>query len=136
MITYTTNKKANFEYIILEKFQAGLAISNGDMVKKIRNKEITPDHSFVIYQNNRLEAIGMGNNQQKLTIPLLLNKQEIKKILNYKKDKGITVIVLSFKAVNRYLKADIAVVKGKTKGDKRQTLKERDLERERQKNID
>jgi SsrA-binding protein len=132
----TTNKKASYEYHILEKFQAGLALANGDLVKKIRTREITPEHSFVVFQNNRLEVIGLGNMQQKTSIPLLLNKAEVKKIRWYIKDKGITCILLNFKMVNRYLKADIAVVKGKSTGDKRQTIKARDIERDRQRGID
>jgi SsrA-binding protein len=131
-----TNKKANYEYQIIEKFQAGLALANGYIVKKIRSKQITPEHSFVVFQNNRLEAIGLGNSIHKDSIPLLLNKNEIKKILTYKKEKGVTVILLNFKSVNRYLKADVAVVKGKTKGDKRQTIKARDLARERQRGME
>ena len=136
MNVITSNKKAKFDYIILEKFTAGLALSNGYLVKKIRGKEITPDHSFVVFQNNRLEAIGLGNSIHKDSIPLLLNKNEIKKILNYKKDKGITVILLNFINSNRYIKAEIAVVKGKSQGDKRQTIKNRDLARAKQRGDD
>jgi SsrA-binding protein len=128
----STNKKAKFDYIILEKFQAGLVLLNGYLVKKIRSGDLTPANSFVVFQNNRFEAIGLGNNIHKDSIPLLLNKLEVKKIQQYKRDKGVTVVLLNFKAVGRYLKADIAVVKGKTKGDKRITIKNRDMERERQ----
>jgi SsrA-binding protein len=126
------NKKAEFEYKILEKFQAGLSIQSGGLVKKIRDKSITPENSFVVFQNNRYEAIGMGGSMNKETIPLLLSKLEVKKITHYKKEKGITVILLNFKKSGRYIKSDIAVVKGKSQGDKRQTIKKRDLARESQ----
>ncbi|MGL4759616.1 MAG: SsrA-binding protein [Patescibacteria group bacterium] len=131
----TTNKKANFEYKILEKFQAGLALPNGILVKRIRKKEITPENSFVVFQNNRFEAIGVGGSLNKLSIPLLLSKQEMKKLHNYKKEKGVTIILLNFKKSGGFIKTDIAAVKGKTHGDKRATLKERDLQRERQRGL-
>ncbi len=129
------NKKAEFEYKILEKFQAGLSIQSGNLVKLIRSKKITPENSFVVYQNNRYEAIGMGGSMNKETIPLLLNPLEIKKIREYKKEKGITVVLLNFKTQGRYIKSDIAIAKGKTHGDKRQTIKKRDLDRENQRGL-
>jgi SsrA-binding protein len=132
----TTNKKANFEYTIIEKFVAGLALPDGYIVKKIRNRELTPDNSFVIFQNNRLEAIGMGNNVFKTSIPLLLKKSEVKKILVHKRDKGITVILLNFHSHGRYLKSEIAIVKGKNQSDKRKTIQARDVERARQRGME
>lgn len=132
MSIISTNKKAQFQYQILEVFQAGLALSSGGLVKMIRSKTLTPDHSFVVFQNNRLEAIGIATAKgQNDSIPLLLNQSEITKIRKATKEKGITCIILNFKRVNKYLKADIAIVKGKNQQDKRQTIKDRDGEREK-----
>lgn len=129
------NKKAEFNFVILEKFQAGLALQSGMLTKKIRDKRITAENSYVVFQNNRFEAIGVGGSLNKETIPLLLNTNEIKKLQGYKKDKGNSIILLNFKKVGSYIKSDIAAVKGKSKGDKRVTLKTRDLERERQRGV-
>ena len=98
----------------------------------IRSKILTPDHSFVVFQNNRLEAIGMGTaKDDNSSIALLLNRSEITKIRKATKEKGVTCILLNFKRINKYLKADIAIVKGKNQQDKRETIKDRDQTREK-----
>ena len=132
MSIISTNKKAQFQYQILEVFQAGLALSSGGLVKMIRSKTLTPDHSFVVFQNNRLEAIGMGTaKDDNSSIALLLTRSEITKIRKATKEKGVTCILLNFKRINKYLKADIAIVKGKNQQDKRETIKDRDQTREK-----
>jgi SsrA-binding protein len=93
-----TNKKARFEYEILETFQAGLNLS-GRMVSLIKNKKVN-----------------------------LLGKYIIS-------TKGITCIILNIKRVKRWLKAEIALVRGKKLYDKRADLKKRDLDREQRNGI-
>jgi SsrA-binding protein len=123
--TLTYNKKANFEYHILDTFLAGLALSTPS-VKGIRAKELNPDGAYIVWQNNRLEIISRA----KENIPLLLKKDEMSKIKKALKDKGITCILLNFKKVGRWIKADIALAKGKNIHDKKETLKQKDLKRE------
>jgi SsrA-binding protein len=127
----TTNKRAKFDYHVLETFGAGMALSTFE-VKGIRNRTLTPEGAFVIYQNNRLEIITKSKNP----IPLLLKPLEIKKIKKAILDKGISCIVLSFNKTNRFLKAQIALVKGKKDYDKKETIKQRDLIRERERSQD
>jgi SsrA-binding protein len=123
----TTNKKARFEYQIIETFLAGLSLTTPDL-KAIRHKELNPDGAYIIWQHDRLEIVSRA----KFNIPLLLNKAEVVKIRKALKDKGITCIVLSYKKVGRWLKADIGLAKGKNTHDKKETLKQRDLKREQE----
>ncbi len=125
----TINRKARFEYEILESFQAGLVLS-GKMVKAIRSKQVKPEGAFVIHQNNRLEIVGLQGGGVHKNVPLLLKKKEIHEILGAITQKGVTCIVLNLKTVGRWIKAEIALAKGKTKRDKREAIKKRDLDRE------
>lgn len=126
----TTNKKARFEYTILDTFQAGLVLTTPG-VKGIRKKELNPEGAYIIWQNNRLEIISKA----KENIPLLLNKPEVAKIRKALKDKGTTCILLDYKKSGRWIKADIAIAKGKNLHDKKETIKERDLKREQERGV-
>jgi SsrA-binding protein len=128
----TANRKAKFEYHILESYQAGLGLS-GFMTKAIRAKKVNPDGAFVIYQNNRLEIIGLQVGEVKENVPLLLKKHEVNEIRGQISEKGLSCVVLNFKTVGRWIKSEIAVVKGKKAWDKRESIKKRDVEREERK---
>lgn len=129
MPTLANNKKAFFDYHILETFQAGLVLS-GPMVKLIRQRKINLAGKFVIWQKKQLQIIDLGNEKLSENVPLLLEKSEIRKILQAIQQKGITCIVLEIYTSGRWLKAKIALARGKKKWDKRETLKQRDLDRE------
>lgn len=122
------NRKARFDYSIIDQYQAGLSLS-GEMVKLIRAKKLNLNSAYVVAQNNKLEIIGLQHKDLMENVGLLLNKKEKAKIITAMKTKGITCVVLNIKAVGRWLKADIATVKGKSNYDKRDTLKKRDIER-------
>jgi SsrA-binding protein len=123
------NRKAKFDYEILETFQAGLAL-DGRMVKLVRARKVTLNSVFIIFQNNRLEMINFGNEEKNENVPLLLKPKEMKEIMGSIGEKGVSCIPLNIKTVGRWLKADIALVRGKKNYDKRQTIKKRDLDRE------
>ena len=129
MTLIAQNKKARFEYHIIETYQAGLVLP-GYLVKLIRGRKIKISGVFVVYQNNRLEMIGFGNEQIRENVPLLLNKREVDEIRGQLMTKGISCVPLTLKTVDRWIKADIALVKGKKTRDKRETIKKRDLDRE------
>jgi SsrA-binding protein len=124
-----TNKRAKFDYTILETYQAGLSLS-GAMVKLVRANKVNIQGKFIVYQKDRLEILGMGNEKMIENIPLLLSKKEINKISGQIAEKGISCIILNLKIVGRWLKADIATVKGKKEYDKRETIKKRDMDRD------
>lgn len=123
------NKKARFDYQILETFQAGLQLS-GKMVKLIRDKKVQLTGKYVVSQPTGLQIIDFGNEDLRQNIPLLLNKKEQAEIQTQLNQKGITCVVLNIKTVGRWLKADIALVKGKKLYHKKEDIKKRDLDRD------
>ena len=74
------NRKVRYDYHILETFQAGLSLS-GKMTKALRSKEVRINSAFVVYQNLRLEIVGLQHKDLVESVPLLLNKKEKNKII-------------------------------------------------------
>jgi SsrA-binding protein len=123
------NKKANFDYEVLETFQAGLSLS-GVMVKLVRNREVTLEGKYIIFQRGKLQIIGLGNSTFSENVALLLQKKEIREIKENLQIKGRSCVILNIKTVGRWLKAEIAVVVGRKKQNKKELLKSRDIDRE------
>lgn len=125
------NKKARFDFEIIESFQAGLKLSGG-MVKMIVNKKVNLAGLYVVYQQKQLQIIGFGNESYRENVPLLLKAKEVSNIRKNLATKGNTAVILEIKRLDRWLKAEIAVVRGRNKSNKKDLLKERDIERENQ----
>ena len=123
------NKKAHFEYKIVESYQAGLGLS-GPMVKYVRAKKIVMQGLFIVYQKGRLEIVGFGNEQLRENVPILLNKKEMDEIVGQIREKGVSCIPINIKTVGRWIKSEIAIVKGKKLYDKKEDIKKRDVDRE------
>ncbi len=134
------NRKANFEYHVESKFTAGLVL-NGTEVKSIRSGNANISDAFCILENNEILIRNMHisefkqgsyNNHDPMRFrKLLLNKSEIKKIINKLKDKGTAIFPLKLYANDRgFLKLDIGVGKGKKAFDKRDDIKQKDIQRE------
>jgi SsrA-binding protein len=129
-----TNKKAHFDYFVIESYQAGLNLS-GQMTKAIRNNRVNIAGKFIVAQGGQLEILGLGNEKVTENVVLLLNKKEKNEITGRLTEKGISCVILNFKTVGRWIKAEIALVKGKKNFDKRETIKKRDLDRDEQKGM-
>ena len=129
MSVLVVNKKAYFEYKVLESFQAGLSLS-GYMVKQVRANKVLINGMFVVYQKGQLQIIEFGNEKSRENVALLLNKRELNEIAGQIRIKGVSCIILNIKTVGRWLKAEIAVVKGKKLHDKKEDIKKRDIDRE------
>jgi SsrA-binding protein len=134
------NKKATFEFSILEKFTAGIKLL-GTEIKSIRQGKANIGDSFCSFINNELYVRNMDiseyshgsfyNHEAKRDRKLLLNKKELKKLLIKGEDKGLTIVPLRIFINERgFAKMDIALAQGKKAFDKRETLKERDVKRE------
>lgn len=134
------NKKASFEYFLLEKFICGICLK-GTEIKSIREGKANLVDSYCLFNNNELfvkslhiseYSFGTCNNHEpKRDRKLLLNKRELRKIQNKLKDQGITIIpTLLFVNEKGLAKLEIAVAKGKKLYDKRETLKQKDTQRE------
>ncbi len=138
-MVYARNKKASFDYFLLEKFETGIELI-GTEVKSIRLSKLSIKEAFVRIIKDELFILNMHispydfgniNNADETTRPrkLLMNKKEIRKLKEKTKEKGLTLVPVSVYAKGRYIKIEIALAKGKKNYDKRQSLKEKDTNR-------
>lgn len=133
------NRKARFEYEILDKYTAGIVLA-GTEIKAIRLGKASIAEGFCEFQNNELFVINMTvqeyshatyfNHQPKQERKLLLNRKELKKLEKAVANSGNTIIPLKLFVNKKGLaKLEIALAKGKKLYDKRETLKDRDNKR-------
>jgi len=137
--TIATNRKALFNYEVLERAEAGVALV-GSEVKSVREGGLNFKDSFVEYRNGELYLIGcrigpyshgnIQNHADERTRKLLLHKAEIRKLGGRATEKGFTLVPLRAYYKNGRIKIEIALARGKHAHDKRETLKRRDIERE------
>lgn len=135
-----TNKKARFDYEILETLTAGVELL-GFEVKAVREGKATLAGSRVLVRGGEAYVIGLtispyqANNTPNDYDPernrrLLLNKKEIAHLEQKGDEKGLTIVPLKLYNNGRLIKLEIGIVRGKKKTDKRETIKRRDTERE------
>ena len=140
MKVIATNKKARFEYEILETYEAGIVLM-GCEVKSIREGHISLANSFVQYSKGELwlkncyiktyDKTTSFCPDERQARKLLLNKREILKIKSQMSEKGLSVVPLKIYFNSRNLvKVEIALARGKKLYDKRESIKERDQKRE------
>lgn len=140
MTALIKNKKATLRFEVLETFQAGLEL-HGYEVKSIRAKLGSLDGSRVIVRGGEAFIVGMtippyqASNAPKTYDPerprkLLLKRAEIVELLEAEAKKGLTLVPLEMYNAGRYLKARIAIVRGKGKADKREDLKRVEAKKE------
>jgi SsrA-binding protein len=137
------NKKANFEYFIEERYEAGIELK-GTEIKSIRKGSCDIKDSFIIIKNQeafllntyiaKYEEGNIFNHEERRTRKLLLHKKEIKKLLEASSKDGYSLIPLSIYLKKGKAKVEVGVCKGKKLYDKRETIKKRDLERENSRN--
>ncbi|MEK7635183.1 MAG: SsrA-binding protein SmpB [Patescibacteria group bacterium] len=134
------NKKAYFNYEILEKIEAGIELL-GFEVKSLKKGQGTLEGSHITIRGNEAFVINMQippyqpANTPKDYDPtrnrrLLVTKKEIERLLKEESTKGLTIVPLSVYNKGKKLKLEIAIVRGKKKFDKRETIKKRDTDRE------
>jgi SsrA-binding protein len=140
MASYAENRKAKFNYEILEKYEAGIELL-GMEVKSVRGGQMSLEGAFVIVRGGEVYLINANippyqpKNAPKDYDPLrnrklLLTKKEIAELAGSEKNKSLTIVPISVYNKGRKIKVEIALVKGKKKFDKRETLKKRDTDRE------
>jgi len=131
-----TNRKASFEYFLLEKFEAGLALQ-GSEIKSIRAGQISIQESYVDIENGQqaflveahiapYEQANRFNHDPRRKRRLLLHKKEIRKLWDNVRIKGMTIVPTRVYLKNGRAKIEIALAKGKKAYDKRATIAKRD----------
>ena len=133
------NKKAYFDYTILEEIEAGISLV-GTEIKSVRKGSVDLKDSFITIKNNEAFILNMYiakyeegnifNHDERRTRKLLLHKKEIKKLKEKVSTEGLTLIPLKLHFKKNYVKVLVGLCKGKKLYDKRASLKERDLKRE------
>jgi len=135
------NKKARFEFEILDRYTAGIVLT-GSEIKSIRQSKASIAESFCEFnEQSELFVINMSieeyshgthyNHLPKASRKLLLNKRELKKLEKEVKNTGLTIVPLRLFINEKGLaKLDIALAKGKKLYDKRDTIKDRDNKRD------
>ena len=140
MTTLIDNKKVHFNYEILERFQAGIEMV-GHEAKALREKLGALDGSYVTIRGGEAYLINsfippyQVNNTEESYDPrrnrrLLLTKKEILQLSEVEHQAGLTIVPISVYNNKRWIKIEIAIVRGKKQFDKRETIKKRDTERE------
>jgi SsrA-binding protein len=140
MSTLIDNKRAGFEYEILDRYEAGIELL-GFEVKALRNKRGSLENAFVSIRGG--EAFLLGSDIPPYQIKnapkdydslrarrLLLTKKEIKELIGKEKMRGLTIVPLSLYNKGRKIKVSLAVARGKRKYEKREKIKRREAERE------
>lgn len=133
----TNNRKANFEYSILDRYEAGIVLE-GTEVKSLREAKVSIGESYARIIKDEVWLIGATINEYKYGninnhIPdrnrkLLLNKREIKKIKEALTEKGLTLIPLKMYFKNSKVKVELGIGRGKKLYDKRESIKQRETD--------
>ncbi len=139
-----TNRKASFEYFLLEHFEAGIALQ-GSEIKSIRAGQVSLAEAFVQIENGDAWLMNAHiapynpasrfNHDPKRPRRLLLHHSEIRDMWNAVRLKGVTIVPLRIYLKEGLAKLELATAKGKHLYDKRATMAERDERREIDRNL-
>lgn len=140
MKIFSENKKATYDYDVLEKFEAGLVLF-GQEVKSIKTGHINLAGSYVTIRGSEPYLLGVKvppyqpNNagsdyNEERQKKLLLNKKEIDYLMGKTKTKGFSLIPLKVYEKHGRIKLEFGLARGKKKYDKKEKIKKRDVERE------
>jgi len=132
------NKKARHQYLILDTFEAGIALQ-GTEVKSLRDGKCSLAESYAGIIGGELTLVGAhidaykagsyANHEPTRSRKLLMHKREIRRIAGKLAEKGLTMVPLSMYFKRGLAKVELALVRGKKLHDKRESLKKRDAER-------
>ncbi|MEX2405580.1 MAG: SsrA-binding protein SmpB [Candidatus Paceibacterota bacterium] len=140
MSTLVSNKKIARDYEILETYQAGIELK-GFEVKSVKASQGSLDGAYISIRgseaflvNATIPAFQPANAPQdydpERPRKLLLHKREIKELSEREKEGGLTIVPLKLYTKTRFVKIELALVRGKKKHDKRETIKRKDMQRD------
>lgn len=140
-IIIATNRKAYRNYIIEEKYEAGMVLE-GSEVKSVRNRNVNFKDSYATVKNGEVilhslhispyNKIGYERIVPDKDRKLLLNRREINRIMGRTTQRGYTIIPLKIYLKGKYVKVELGLAKGKKKYDKRKDIMKREYEREKE----
>lgn len=129
------NKKARFDYEVLEVIEAGIVLT-GSEVKSLRAKDVQLKDAYVSFQNGEAflqnahispyRASSYNNHTPERLRKLLLNRNEINKLMGQVQERGLSIVPLKIFFKKGMVKLDLGLVRGKKAHDKRNTIKERE----------
>ena len=132
------NRQARFRYELLDKYEAGIVLT-GSEVKSLRKAQVTLTDAHVAFRRGEAYLVGchispyshspVDAHDPVRSRKLLLKKGEIEKLDRAVQVKGLTVVPTKLYFSGSHVKVEIALARGKTVGDKRETIKNRELER-------
>lgn len=135
----TENKKARFDYEIIDKFEAGLVLT-GSEVKSIREGAVNLKDSYVAFRNGEAflqnahisvyQASSYNNHEPERLRKLLLHRDEINKIMGRVQEKSLSCVPLKMYFKKGRIKVEIGLGRGKKLHDKRQSIKKKESDRE------
>lgn len=137
--TVVVNRSARHEYTVADTLVAGVVLTGGE-VKSVRQGSASLRGSFVkvldgeaYLLNAQISPYTYADNRDydpKRTRKLLLKKRELATLQSAQERKGVTCVPLEFKVLGRYVKLVVGIARGKKQHERRQELRERDLQRE------
>lgn len=138
------NRKARYDYVIEDTYEAGIVLT-GTEIKSVRQGKVNIKDSYAIIRNDEIYLLNTHisiyeegnrfNHEEDRTRKLLLHKREILKLKNKLEIEGYTLIPFRFYFVKGRCKVEIGVCKGKKNYDKKESIKERDIQRELEKDF-
>ena len=134
------NKRAFFNYEIVEKMEAGIVLQ-GSEVKSIRDGKVTIHDAYARVKNGEVWVIGMdvalypqsgpyNNHVPRQARKLLLHRREIRRLTGKTREKGLTLVPLALYFKDGLAKLEIGLARGKKQYDKRRSIKEREAKRD------
>jgi SsrA-binding protein len=133
------NRRARYDYELLDRFEAGIVLT-GTEVKSLRDGRVTLAHSYADVRDMEVWLVGadiaeyaqgnVQNHEPGRDRKLLLKRQEIASLLGKVREKGQTIVPTRLYFKDGKVKVELALARGKEKGDKRRTLVERDAKRD------
>lgn len=139
MSVITTNRKAWHDYFVLDTYETGIVLTGAE-VKSLRAAKVNLQDSFCVFLNGEIylrnaqitpyDKGSFFNAEATRDRKLLMHSKEIQKLKSKSSEKGLSVVPLKLYFKQALIKVEIALCQGKKNYDKRETLKQRDVERE------
>ena len=140
MSTLAINKRARFDYELLEHFEGGLALTGAE-VKAVKQGSVDMKGSFLSIEKNELwiknmyigkyaPAGAQAGYKEKRNRKVLVHRRQIKSLIGKKQAQGLTIVPIRVYTKGNLVKLEFAVARGKRKYEKRESIKKRDLDRQ------